>query len=105
MQEISEKHKNVLDISAQPIYYKYKEIGKTDILGGNMATLSSYRQDKNLRQIDIAKKLKVSQSTVATWEKGENFPRPEMLLQLSKILEVDVEKIIKSIMKAKKEDK
>lgn len=67
--------------------------------------LAEIRKDRNLKQGDVARKLKVAQSTVATWEKGDAYPRPEMLLQLSKILEVDVEKIIKSIMKAKKEDK
>lgn len=69
-----------------------------------METLSSYRQKKSLRQIDVAKKLRVGQSTVASWEKGEAFPRPEMLLKISKLYEVEVEKLIKTISQSRKEE-
>lgn len=62
-----------------------------------MKELASYRQDKNLRQIDVAKKLKVGQSTVAMWEKGGSYPRPEMLLQLSKLYGIEVEVLIRAI--------
>ncbi|MBR6823135.1 MAG: helix-turn-helix transcriptional regulator [Clostridia bacterium] len=63
-----------------------------------MKTLAQYRADRNLKQGEVAKKLKVGQSTVATWEAGLAYPRPQMLLKLAKILGIDVADVINSIM-------
>lgn len=66
-----------------------------------MKTLADYRKSKQLNQTDVASYLNVSQSTVCQWESGEYFPRIDKLMQLSKLLEVDVEELIESIQEAK----
>lgn len=62
-----------------------------------METLREIRKLKKLTQIDVAKALKVGQSTVATWESGIGYPRTDKLLELSVLLGVSVEDVIKAI--------
>ena len=43
------------------------------------------RLEKNMKQIDLAKKLGVSQSSIANWESGEREPALAIIIDLSKV--------------------
>lgn len=66
-----------------------------------MRTLQDYRTAKNLKQVEVAKALKVGQSTVATWEAGLTYPRAGHMLKLAKLLGIDVADVIKSITRSR----
>lgn len=51
-----------------------------------MNNIKNLRKKEKLTQIDLAKKLKIGQSTVAMWEAGEAMPRADKLPELAKIL-------------------
>jgi transcriptional regulator with XRE-family HTH domain len=56
--------------------------------------LMKIRKDRGITQIDMAKKLKTSQSIYSRYERGEMRLHAEMLLALSKILSVTPNEIL-----------
>ena len=48
--------------------------------------IKKIREQKGLRQEDIAQALDLDRSTVAKWEAGEAMPRSDKLPKLAKIL-------------------
>ena len=61
-----------------------------------MQAIRKYRLKANLTQKDLAKKLKVSVSTVSMWETEKRVPRTVKLKALSAALGVSVDKLIGS---------
>lgn len=53
-------------------------------------TLKKLRNKKGLSQLDLAKKMYVTRSTVSRWESGYRLPDATMLYRLSEALGVDV---------------
>lgn len=56
-------------------------------------SLSELRKTSGLTQIEVAKKLKVDQTTVSKWENGEALPRVEMLFMIARLYGVKVDNI------------
>lgn len=54
----------------------------------------SMRESKNMTQDELAKKLKISRSTVSMWEINESFPKTDLLIPLSEIFECSVNDIL-----------
>ena len=52
-------------------------------------TLKIRREELGLGQGEVAQKLDVSQQTVSRWEKGLALPRPNRVVQLADLLDVD----------------
>ena len=50
----------------------------------------------------ISKRLKVSPQAVSNWYNGKSLPKPAHLLALSKLLNKDVETLLKEFLKYKK---
>ena len=46
------------------------------------------RKHQNMTQEDLATKLNVSRSTIASWESGRNIPDVNSLIELSKVLKI-----------------
>lgn len=57
--------------------------------------LKKYRTEKGLSQNDIAEKLYVSRQCVSKWEKGVTQPDLQTLTQISEILDVSVDTLLK----------
>lgn len=57
--------------------------------------LRKYRIEKGLSQNDIAEKLFVSRQCVSKWEKGVTQPDLQTLAQISELLEVSVDMLVK----------
>ncbi len=57
--------------------------------------LKKYRTEKGFSQSDLAKKLFVSRQCVSKWESGKTQPDLQMLTQLSELLDVTVDALIK----------
>ena len=55
--------------------------------------LQDLREDKELRQIDIAKKLETTQKQYSRWETGEYSIPFEKIIQLAKIYNVSIDYI------------
>lgn len=53
------------------------------------------RLRKGWTQTELAARLKVKQGTVGCWEIGYTFPRPKTLVQLSDLLEIPIDKLLK----------
>lgn len=52
------------------------------------------RKEKNLTQLDIATSLGISDKAISKWERGLGAPDISLLPELSKILNVDLEKLL-----------
>lgn len=59
-----------------------------------MTNIQAMRKERNLRQIDLAKKLNVKRSRIAAWETGRTSPRPKMLLQIAKLFKCRMEDLL-----------
>ena len=57
-------------------------------------TLRRLREEKGLKQQDIADKLDVTRVAVGSWESGKSTPRPAKLEKLSKLLDVPVSELL-----------
>ncbi len=51
------------------------------------------RKERNLTQVDLAKKLKVTQSSISKWEKEEVMPDLNNLEQMARVLKIDRESL------------
>lgn len=51
--------------------------------------IKEVRLKKNLKQDDLAKAMGKTNSVISRWEKGENKPDADALLELAEILEVE----------------
>lgn len=45
---------------------------------------------------ELAEKIGKSRTTISNWSQGINFPKPENLIQIAKILDVDVRELFVS---------
>lgn len=52
------------------------------------------RKEKNMTQKQLADAMNISDKTISKWERGQGCPDVSLLNELSKILEVNVEKIL-----------
>ena len=57
--------------------------------------LKYFRKKRGIRQVDLGKILGVRQTTISGWEIGRAEPNIEQLIQLSSILQVCVDRLIK----------
>ena len=57
-------------------------------------TISKLRKEKNMTQLDLAKKLNVTDKAVSKWERGISYPDITTISTLAKVLEVDVSELI-----------
>ena len=51
----------------------------------------SLRQERNISQAELAKRLDVSRQAVSKWEKGQSSPDTVKLIQLAELFNVEVE--------------
>jgi len=59
----------------------------------NANELKQIRENKKLKQIDLARMLDISQRTVSAWETGRRTPSPKFMQQIEDIFNVPKEKI------------
>ena len=81
----------------KPYYYKtIVRNNHTQEKGVNMVTtnIKKERNNKNLTQSQLAKKIGVSKQTVCDWEKGRSVPRYMKLKLLSEILEKPIDYLL-----------
>ena len=57
-------------------------------------TLKQIREEKNLSQQELAKKLEVAQSTVAMWEASQRTPKLSELNRLARILNITINRLL-----------
>lgn len=53
--------------------------------------ISALRQERNISQADLAKRLDVSRQAVSKWEKGQSTPDTVKLIQLAEVFDIEVE--------------
>lgn len=58
-------------------------------------TLREMRMNCGLRQVDVAKRLKVDQTAVSNWEIGRRKPRKQMAEKLAKLYGCTVDDLLK----------
>ena len=56
--------------------------------------LKQLRKDSNMKQIDLAERLKVTKSAVSGWEVGRNQPNYDILIEMSILFGVSVDYLI-----------
>ena len=56
--------------------------------------INKNRKKKNLTQTELAKKLKVSNHTISNWENGKSMPNYELLIPLTKELDIKISELI-----------
>jgi transcriptional regulator with XRE-family HTH domain len=56
--------------------------------------LKSYRKENNLTQEDFAEILGYSQKNIAKWEQGISVPPIEVLIELSSLMEMSIDKLL-----------
>lgn len=57
--------------------------------------LGDLRRRRNLTQRELANLLGVQINTVSRWEQGQRCPSIKMLVQIAKILDVDIDDLIR----------
>ena len=62
------------------------------------------RKKKNLTQNDLAKRLKVSNYTISNWENGKSMPSYELLIPLTKELDISISELINGEYESEKEE-
>lgn len=62
-----------------------------------MNNIKTLREKAGLKQVDLAGKLKIGQSTVAMWETGEAMPRADKLPALAKLLGCTIDDLFKEV--------
>ncbi|MDY4610012.1 MAG: helix-turn-helix domain-containing protein [Sphaerochaetaceae bacterium] len=58
------------------------------------------RKEKNLTQLQLADQMNISDKAISKWERGLGCPEVSLLPQLSKILDVDLEKLLSGELNA-----
>lgn len=67
--------------------------------------LKKYRTEKGMSQTDVAEKMFVTRQCVSKWEKGVTQPDLQALIQLSEILDVSVDALVKDSETVCKKDR
>ena len=62
------------------------------------------RKKKKLTQSELAKKLKVSNYTISNWENGKSMPSYELLIPLTKELDISIPELINGEFESKLEE-
>ena len=62
------------------------------------------RKKKKLTQSELAKKLKVSNHTISNWENGKSMPSYELLIPLTKELDISIPELINGEFESKQEE-
>lgn len=52
------------------------------------------RKDQGMTQKQLADRMNLSDKTISKWERGCGLPEVSLLLELSDILQIDVEKLL-----------
>ena len=60
-----------------------------------MTSIRLFRKRLKMSQVDLAHRLNVSQSAVAKWENGDNFPRTDILLKMAEIFHCTIDELVK----------
>ena len=60
--------------------------------------IAGLRREKGLTQREVAEKLGICAKTVSKWETGHGFPDVSLIAGLSKILQVDISKLLEGEM-------
>lgn len=68
------------------------------------ALILSLRKEKNMTQKEIAERMNISDKTISKWERGMGCPDVSLLGDLSKILGVNIEKILIGDLEEKDKD-
>jgi transcriptional regulator with XRE-family HTH domain len=58
-----------------------------------------------MTQEEIAERLGISQQAVSKWYKGKGLPNPVHLVALSKLLNIDVETLLKEFLKLREHNR
>ena len=66
--------------------------------------ISENRKKLNLIQTELAKKLNVSNHTISNWENGKSMPSYELLIPLTKELNISISELINGEFESKKEE-
>lgn len=67
----------------------------TNIGGGNaMNRLKNLREERNIKQLDLAKVINVSQGTLSNWERGIHDPDHKSLVLLTEIFGVTTDYLL-----------
>ena len=61
-----------------------------------MNTIRAGRKAKGLSQNELAMLMGVDRTTVTKWETGKAFPKTKMLMQLSEVLGIPLEDLLKA---------
>lgn len=67
---------------------------KEDIIKVTGDNIKRFRAEKKLSTTELAKRLKVSQSSVSSWENGRAFPRASVFADLAKIFDTTIDELI-----------
>ena len=59
-----------------------------------MNRIKELRQENDILQSDLAKRLKVGQATISNWETGRYEPDQDALREMSKIFDVSIDYIL-----------
>lgn len=59
-----------------------------------MKSIKYLREMKGFTQVELAKKLNISQNTLSNWENGNRNPNNDQMEQLSRIFEVPIDNIV-----------
>ena len=63
--------------------------------GSDFISIEKIRKKKGFSQAELAELVGVDRTSVVKWESRKNYPRVEVLIKLSKILDCSIDELIK----------
>ncbi|MDQ8264517.1 helix-turn-helix transcriptional regulator [Enterococcus faecium] len=61
------------------------------------SNLSRYREEKGISQVELAKKMHVTQQCISSWQTGRTTPKPYQMKMLSEILSVPINELFSEV--------
>ena len=59
-----------------------------------MNSIKRIRESRNIRQVELAKLLNVTQGAISQWETGNCLPQADMLPQIAKVLDCTIDELL-----------
>lgn len=69
----------------------------------NLLQLKAILKEKGVSGKELAEKTEVSPQTISNIIKGSSFPKPELLLKISEVLNVDIRELFISTQESERE--
>ena len=89
---IKYKHQNDNEMSIREVYYAYRS--KKERVGMVAERIKMLREQREMTQSELAKRLNITRSSVNAWEQGISVPSTQYIVELAALLHVSTDYLL-----------